>query len=363
MKRYKVKKRTLVITMIILFSLLAITGISGFFGGVEYQGSVNTAYVDFEIEEYSGTWVYKNTVTSERVITHEPSSNPDYLYVASGYAEPGTNNYDVDFVFDNIYPCIFFKADFIAHYIGSIPVHLMGMNFDADPWLQDYITWKAYECEKINNEYVIGDQVQIGYQMHYCMNIYVEVIIKLPQDNSLQDLNGYFHGSFNVIQWDEYCHKIIELPEEEITMTAYYPGDNSYFDILLTDVPDGYAVIDNTEYLGWCIDEGTNMLTNTPIPCTLYSSYDPIIDSLYPDDDWDMVNYLINNKNESATRSDIQDAIWYFIDGGIYPTDPQAISMVEDALANGEGFEPSTGEWLAVYVLNGYQQIFIEVDP
>jgi len=46
MKRYKVKKKTLVITMVILFSLLAITGISGFFGGVEYQGSVNFSFYE-----------------------------------------------------------------------------------------------------------------------------------------------------------------------------------------------------------------------------------------------------------------------------------------------------------------------------
>jgi len=374
-KRIGISKRKLVITLGILLTLFVITGISGFMGGVVYQGNVNTASIDFRIEEYSGTWVYKDTVTGERVILDEPSSNPDYLYVASSYGQPGTNNYDVDFVFENIYPCIFFKADFIAHYIGSIPVHLTGMTFNADPWLEPYITWRAYSCEwdEILEEFVIGPQIQIGYQLHYCMYIYVEVIVKLPQDNNLQDLNGYFHGCLDVIQWDDYCTKYITLPEEEITMTALTCGDvindilycsmYSYFDIWLTDVPDGYDVTNDTVYLGWCIDESTTMLRGTPLPCTLYSSYDPIIDSLYPDDDWDMINYLINHKNESASVQDIQDAIWYFINGGIYPTDEHAIAMVEDALSNGEGFIPGTGQWLAVYVLNDYQQIFIEVDP
>ena len=87
------------------------------------------------------------------------------------------------------------------------------------------------------------------------------------------------------------------------------------------------------------------------------------MDTLYPDDDWDLVNYLINHKHPDATSDDIQSAIWYFIDGGVYPSDLEAISMVEDAILNGEGFVPGTGEWLAVYVLNDYQQIFIEVDP
>ena len=350
-------------TFVVLITLGVITGIGGFMGGVTFHGNVNTAGINFEIEEYSGTWVYKDLITSERVILDYESDNPDYLYVASGYAEQGSQGYDVDFVFDNIYPCIFFKADFIAHYIGSLPVHLTGMSFNADPWLEPYISWKAYKCEKINDEYVIGDQVQIGYQLHYCMLIYVEVIVKLPQDNSLQDLNGYFHGTLDVIQWDEYCHKIIDLPPDEITMNAHYPGTGCYFDVLLTDVPDGYDVVNDTVYCGWCIDQGTNMLRDTPLPCTLYSSYDPIIDSLYPDDDWDLVNYLINHKNTSASMMDIQNAIWYFIDGGVYPTDPHAISMVEEALMYGEGFQPQPGQWLAVYVLNDYQQIFIEVDP
>ena len=360
-KKLKNKKRLLIgLGLIVL--LLGSTGFAGFMGSVRFQGTVATASIDFEVVEYSGTWVYKDPLTGERIISDHVIDDPDFLYVASGYAMEGTSGYDVDFVFDNIYPCIFFKADFVVHYIGSIPVHLVDIVFDADPWLLPYISWKAYTCEKVDDVFVKGDQVCVGFQLHYCMYLYVDVIVKLPQDNDLQDLNGYFSGELCVLQWDDFCHKIVNLPEQEITMVAHYPGVESYFEITLSGVPVGYDVSDGV-YWGWCIDQGTNMPLNTPLPCTLYSSYDPIMQSLYPDDDWDLVNYLINHKHPDASKGDIQSAIWYFIDSGGYPVDPEAISMVEDAISNGEGFVPGVGEWLCVYVLNGYQQVFIEVDP
>lgn len=355
-------KRKMIVMILVITVLLGFTSMAGFLGRISFQGSVTTAYVEFDIESYSGTWVYKNLSSSERIILDYESDNPDYLLVSSSWAEQGTQGFDVDFYFENIYPCIFFKADFIAHYIGSLPVHIQNISFTADPWLQQYLSWNIYSCEKIQGEYIIGEPVQLGYQLHNCMYIYVEIIVKLPQDNSLQNLNGYFQGQLEVIQWDDYCDKILNLPDDTIIMTASKPGQNSYFDIVLSSVPSGYHVTDGL-YLGWCIDQSTNMLLNTPIMCTLYSSCDPIIQQLYPDDDWDLVNYLINHKHPNATTSDIQDAIWYFIDGGGYPSDVEAQSMVDNATLYGEGFQPSTGEWCAVYVLNQYQQIFIEVDP
>lgn len=363
MKKRKIISKRLVLGVGVILLLLMTSGFAGFMGTVTFQGTVSTATAGFEIVEYSGTWVYKDLITNERVILDYPSGNPDYLYVASSYATDGTGGFDVDFVFDNIYPCIFFKADFIVHYIGSIPVHLKDISFEADPWLEPYISWRAYACTLEGDEYVKHEQVQIGYQLHYCMYLYVDVIVKLPQDNSLQGLNGYFQGSLEVLQWDDDCTKYITIPEEPVTMVASNPGVDSYFDCTLSDVPSGYTVVDGL-YRGWCIDEHTTMLQDVPIQVTLYSSYDPIIDSLYPDDDWDLVNYLLNNKHPDASMTDIQDAIWYFINGGVYPDwDDEAKAMVDDAIANGEGFTPTTGQWIAVYVLNDYQQIFIEVDP
>ena len=46
---------------------------------------------------------------------------------------------------------------------------------------------------------------------------------------------------------------------------------------------------------------------------------------------------------------DIQSAIWYFADAGYpMPADPEAVAMINDALANGGGFRPKPGQIGAV---------------
>ena len=63
---------------------------------------------------------------------------------------------------------------------------------------------------------------------------------------------------------------------------------------------------------------------------------------------WDMVNYVLNHKQ--GTAEDVQQAIWYFVnmDGGFTPDRAVAWTMVNDALANGEGFMPAYGDIVAV---------------
>ena len=151
----------------------------------------------------------------------------------------------------------------------------------------------------------------------------------------------------------------INLPPGQVTMTiARYPGTNCYFDAALSDVPDGYDVT-NGEYSAWCVDEDTNIYQNTYYDPVLYSSYDT--ENPYPDDDWDKVNYILNHKQ--GTSSDVQAAIYYFIDHEAMPTTAEGIAMVNDADANGEGFVPVTGELMAVVMWIGEakQTTFIEV--
>jgi hypothetical protein len=98
----------------------------------------------------------------------------------------------------------------------------------------------------------------------------------------------------------------------------------------------------------------------------MYSSLDPNLNTTCPrcyDKDWDLVNYIINHKQ--GTMNDIQSAIHYFIDHGVYPTDPDAISMVEEAKAHGEGYWPQEGELMAIIVDigNKAQMLFLEIDP
>ena len=151
----------------------------------------------------------------------------------------------------------------------------------------------------------------------------------------------------------------INLPSGQVTMTVTdYPREDCYFLATLSDVPDGYDVT-NRDYLAWCVEEGVYIYVGASYDATLYSSYDPA--NQYPDDDWDKVNYILNNKQ--GTSDDVQAAIYYFINGGVMPTSAAGIAMVDDAVANGEGFEPVTGEWMAVVVWVGerVQTTFIEV--
>jgi hypothetical protein len=123
-------------------------------------------------------------------------------------------------------------------------------------------------------------------------------------------------------------------------------GTVSYFDTMLSDVPSGYDVTNGT-YLGWCVDVRTEMARS---PAThevmLYSTSNP--PGELATERWDMVNYILNHKQGNAR--DIQQAIWYFIqmDGNYTPTSSMAWIIVNDALANGNGFAPANGQTLAV---------------
>lgn len=139
-------------------------------------------------------------------------------------------------------------------------------------------------------------------------------------------------------------------------------GTESYFITKLMDVPEGYDVSNGT-YLGWCIDTRVEMARSPAThPVKLYSSLNPPGD--LANESWDMVNYILNHKRGNAT--DIQQAIWYFInlDTAYTPTSKVAWEIINDALENGEGYVPSYGEKIAVicypqYVLPSEVQVSI----
>lgn len=155
---------------------------------------------------------------------------------------------------------------------------------------------------------------------------------------------------------------LLSLPTNPVGVSVW-PGNTSYFDTTLSFVPPGYDV-ENTTYPGWCIDKNARIDVSRTYRARLYSSYDVALPTHLQNDNWDMVNYIINHKHPDADLYTIQDAIWYFIGGGGYPTNPIAIAMVEDALANGEGYRPGPGDIVAVIcdVRPGVQQNIIEVE-
>ena len=76
-----------------------------------------------------------------------------------------------------------------------------------------------------------------------------------------------------------------------------------------------------------------------------------------------MVNYVLNNKHPMAEDVSIQEAISYFVGTEVPPFSAWAQLMIDDALANGEGFYPSPGEIIGVILDAGpdVQPTMIEV--
>jgi hypothetical protein len=183
--------------------------------------------------------------------------------------------------------------------------------------------------------------------------------------------------------------KDVPLPVDNVTgdpawvkVQLCYPGPNSYWRARF-DIPAGVdpGVIEDyddtgTQYLSWCIDE-QHLISNCRWwDVKLMSSLNPAIYSLDPDY-WgyslpqpfvfNYVNYLINTYDAGGGESNLQKAIWYFINNYTYAALPQAAKdMVDDALANGADYVPGTGDWLAVLLIDGkctFQMSIIEVDP
>ena len=147
--------------------------------------------------------------------------------------------------------------------------------------------------------------------------------------------------------------------------------------------------INNTQtYLTWCAQANANLdfanggpiiyVENTAL-FTLYNTYPN--SALLPTDrspNWPQVNYILNHKNGKSV-ADIQEAIWYLLDGayhsnniiGPFNGSPGTTALLNDAAAHGQSFVPGPGQIVAVLLegdpnapLNGTgdpQDLIIEV--
>lgn len=150
----------------------------------------------------------------------------------------------------------------------------------------------------------------------------------------------------------------ISLPPNPVTIRVEYPSSTCYYYVQLSNVPEGYH-ISNGKFFGWCVDEYHYITNGQAYTATLYSSYDQ--NNPHPDPDWPKVNYILNNKK--GTWEDVQAAIWYFVDGGKWPSDPDAQAMIQEANSTGANFVPAPGQILAVvvWINNNTQVPIIEV--
>jgi hypothetical protein len=102
------------------------------------------------------------------------------------------------------------------------------------------------------------------------------------------------------------CKELPALPEETVCAKAVkYPGDYSYFNTKIYNVPSGFEWLEDGwdgssgYWLGWCADLNNYIYPGTEYcGTTLLSSYAP---ETWPEDarfdiDWPRINYVLNHK-------------------------------------------------------------------
>ncbi len=163
-----------------------------------------------------------------------------------------------------------------------------------------------------------------------------------------------------VIEYDIVPFLSLPTADVNVILDYGYYTDSTY-STTLRNVPQGVDVLSNYPYIGWCVDIGTPIYTGYLYSTMLYNSLDSGLPERLQDNDWDMVNYVLNHKQ--GHYGPVQSAIWYFVGGGDYPSNPEAKGMVDDALENGEGFTPGPNDKVAVIVdVGDAQTTIIEVD-
>lgn len=450
---------------VFMVSILALAGIGVSYAGLTDEifvyGTVSTATVDLVVDWFSGTWVWKvwdwttpppiepnqqwqipgpdskGGIVEWRandevlIYTGNESYKPTVAMINNWLAGTGAQwepiswskgrapeadeinpktgeLYDAVIDFNNIFPCVEFKANIVFHYVGSIPAKITDIiNFAwADQWLIDLAAMYPNDIySEIYHYHSVGPDTIVGDQLHYCDRIKLEVVIKLPQDNDLQGLSAEGYAEIAVRQWNDDCNGdenpektgLIYLPSNDIpsTITSVFahPWNPYYWQATLSgigpkgsptvsDPDDSYNVWDGP-WPNFCVDEVGKIWPGRQYKVHLYSTYDATCP--YPTGtqgaNWPYVNYIVNNMDpylvQGATWVDFQQAIWFFIDGGNNPTTTLGVAIKEDALANGATFIPQEGQLICVLLWavddNGdplynpegpiVQRTFIIIDP
>jgi len=275
-----------------LISILALAGIGVSYAGLTDEifvyGSVNTAYVEFENFEYTGTWVYKvwdcdGAPDNEMVVTDDPNYDPSIQYpdckselVSYAYTYPAGDdaNYDVGVIYENLMPGVDYVAD--LHFnIGSIPVIVEHLDYgiiDGSDWVLPLVEsgdiWGTMYTST-------GKIVELGTQIHADERVNLELHINIPQNNIYQGVEGSFYFDMHIIQWTDPCDpepKYGNITVEKLTVEE--PSDpNAEFSFTITNT-SGYSqnfVLGSGDevpfnYLGL----GTYTITETDVPSTYW---------------------------------------------------------------------------------------------
>jgi len=242
--------------VIFLVSIMALTvvgaGYSAWFDTITVHGTVSTGSVEWGVIDYSGTYVWKiwdpdytgefsPEYGTEIYVTGDPNYDPTQYGATTGFervayaeATPGAGEYDVDVIFDNLFPCIWFKADIVIKYTGTIPGKINDIIYSYTPeddWVEPLIASNDIYAVAYDES---GDIVDLGYQLHENDLIFVELYIHIPQNNDLMLLSGGFTASFEVIQWNEYEEEQTEDITGDWILRFHLGGGNWDHDMTIT---------------------------------------------------------------------------------------------------------------------------------
>ncbi len=277
MKRNKASKAG----SIFLIAVLALAGVgityAGFTDTVAVYGSANTARVQFEELEYTGTWVYKvwgceDAPADEIVVTDDPNYNPlnDYpncQYELVSWAEsyPGTGDNDVEVDFHNLMPSVEYVAD--LHFkVGTLPVKVSKLEYgliSGDEWITPLIqNGDIYGTMYTDT----GKIIEEGSQIHAYEKVSLELHISIPQDNFYQGREGSFYMNMEIVQWTDPCGYVpnpkgsIEVHKETIP-----DGSNTEFEFTVTgpDTNEVFTLSDGDHFTVGNLDLGTYTVTET----------------------------------------------------------------------------------------------------
>jgi hypothetical protein len=168
----------------------------------------------------------------------------------------------------------------------------------------------------------------------------------------------------------------LALPDQvDMYVTYPYGGGPAYFPHTYVT---GGTILDG-DYYGWCVDTENVIYQNTVYTANVYSSYEEIPETLIDKpENLDLVNWIINQGYIGTdspggygtyTYGDVQRAIWALVENdqstsGLGSWNENRVNEILDAAyANGEGFEPTCGDVVAVILapVTGQQVIIAQV--
>jgi hypothetical protein len=214
------------LTLVVVLGALGI-GYAHWTDTITIEGTVCTGSVDINVEYLSGSDVYKDLNTDDivyhfwlkdlsgAIIWETWSADPANMDLFP-VAHAGSTLLGDDLVgmnFTNAFPCSYLTADFIVHYVGSVPA-IVTADFDRVPtdpavqylWDNGYIRVWGQVVYFDDGEFDgFGPIIEGPIQMHYCDYVKVYMTVNLPQDDQLVG-TGFTQADFMAKCWNFVAH-------------------------------------------------------------------------------------------------------------------------------------------------------------